>query len=82
MPATIARQNAENIRDKLPVMMLVGKQDFLYEHNQKMHRLLEELKIAHDYVEVDGLKHDLRGLAKAMDTRTLEFAAKRFVLPK
>ncbi len=62
--------------------MLVGKQDFLYEHNQKMHRLLEELKIEHEFVEVDNLKHDLRGLAKAMDTRTLEFAAKHFVLPK
>jgi endo-1,4-beta-xylanase len=82
MPATIARRNAEAIRGKLPIFMVIGKQDFLYEHNLKMHRLLEELKIEHEYVEVDGLKHDLRGLAKAMDTRTLEFAASRFVLPK
>jgi len=82
MPATIARRNADAIRGKLPVFMVIGKQDFLYEHNLKMHRLLEELKIEHEYVEVDDLKHDLRGLAKAMDTRTLEFAAKRFVFPK
>jgi S-formylglutathione hydrolase FrmB len=82
MPATIARRNADAIRGKLPVFMVIGKQDFLYEHNLKMHRLLEELKIEHEYVEVDGLKHDLRGLARAMDTRTLEFAARRFVLPK
>jgi len=82
MPATIVRKNADAIRGRLPVFMLVGKQDFLYEHNRKMHRLLEELKIEHEFVEVDGLKHDLRGLAKAMDTRTLEFAAKHFVLPK
>lgn len=82
MPATIVRKNADEIRAKLPVMMLVGKQDFLYEHNQKMHRLLEELRIGHDYVEIDGLKHDLPGLSKAVDTRTLEFAAKYFVLPK
>jgi endo-1,4-beta-xylanase len=82
MPATLVRKNADAIRGRLPIFMLVGKQDFLYEHNQKMHQLLEELKIEHEFVEVDGLKHDLGGLAKAMGTRTLEFAAGHFVLPK
>ncbi|MBI3856566.1 MAG: hypothetical protein HY293_12835 [Planctomycetes bacterium] len=81
-PAAIVRKNVERIRGKLPVTMLIGKQDFLYEHNLKMHRLLEELKIEHEYIEVEGLKHDLRGLAREKGAGTLEFAAKHFAPAK
>lgn len=82
MSATIVRRNADAVRGKLPILVLVGTLDFLYERHQKRRRPPEEWKIDPEDGEVDGLKHDLRGLAKAMDTRTLEFAATRFVLPR
>jgi endo-1,4-beta-xylanase len=82
MPANVLRKNVDQIRDSLPILLLVGKQDFLYEHNRRMDALLGELRVPHDFVEVDDLKHDLRGLAKAMGARTLQFAAQHFTLPK
>ena len=58
--------------------MLVGTKDFLLEHNRRIHTLLGELGIAHEYEEVEGLAHDLRGLARERGSKTLEFAAARW----
>jgi len=82
MPATIARENAEKIRGKLPIRMLVGTKDFLLEHNRKIHALLVELGVPHGYEEIEGIEHNLPKLARDEGTRTLEFAARYFVLEK
>lgn len=78
MPATIARENADKIRGRLPIRMIVGTKDFLLEHNRRIHALLGDLRIPHEYEEVDGIAHNLPGLAKQQETRTLEFAARYF----
>ncbi len=82
MPATIARQNVEKLKGKLPIRMIVGTKDFLLEHNRKIHALLDELGVPHEYEEIDGIEHNLPKLAKQQETKTLEFAAKHFVLEK
>ena len=76
MPATIALENVAKIKGKLPIKMLVGTKDFLLEHNRRIHKLLDELAVPHEYEEVEGLAHDLRGLARERGEKTLEFAAK------
>jgi endo-1,4-beta-xylanase len=78
MPATLARQNVDRIRGKLPVKMVVGTKDFLLEHNRKIHALLGELGVDHEYAEIDGINHNLPALAKEKGWETLEFAAKGF----
>jgi len=78
MPATIVRQNVEKIKGKLPIKMLVGTKDFLLEHNRRIHALLGDLGIAHEYEEIEGLAHDLRGLARERGAKTLEFAAAKW----
>jgi endo-1,4-beta-xylanase len=78
MPATIVRKNLDRIRGKLPVKMVVGTKDFLLEHNRRIHALLGELGVDHEYAEVDGINHNLPGLANEKGVETLEFAAKAF----
>lgn len=78
MPATIVRQNVEKIKGKLPIKMLVGTKDFLLEHNRRVHALLTELGIDHEYEEIDGIEHNLPKLARNQGSRTLEFAAAHF----
>jgi endo-1,4-beta-xylanase len=77
-PANLIRTRADAVRGKLPIMILIGKKDFLLPFNQEMHAVLEELKVPHEYVELDEIAHNLPALAKAKGLETLAFAAKRF----
>ena len=78
-PMALARAKAASI--KLPIKIFVGTKDFLLEHNRRLHAVLEELKIPHDYEEIPDIAHNLPALAKYQGTRTLEFAAGAFGEP-
>jgi S-formylglutathione hydrolase FrmB len=75
-PMALARAKAATI--KLPIKLLVGTKDFLLEHNRRMHAVLEDQKIPHEYEEIPDIAHNLPALARHQGTRTLEFAAKAF----
>lgn len=75
-PMALAKARTDTI--KLPIQIFVGTKDFLLEHNRRMHAVLEELKIPHEYEEIPEIAHNLPALAKFQGTRTLEFAAKAF----
>lgn len=57
-PRTIVRRNAARIREAgQRVRLFVGDQDRLLEANRTFSTLLDELGIAHEYVEVPGAGH-------------------------
>lgn len=80
-PATIARANAEAIRDRIGIKMLVGLDDYLLENNRALHATLTELTIPHEYSEIPGVKHDLPRLSAWLGSAGLEFAVKYFDKP-
>jgi hypothetical protein len=77
-PATIVRANAEAIRHRMGIKMLVGLDDYLLENNRALHGTLSELNIPHEYSELPGIKHDLPRLSAWLGSAGLEFAVKYF----
>ena len=78
---TIARNNADKIRGRVAISMFVGNKDGGLANNRHMHEVLEEMKIPHDYREIDGIAHDLKGLAEQVQSGNFAFAARSFKLP-
>lgn len=56
-PATLARANADRIRGRTAIRIFCGDQDGLLERNARLHHLLDQLRIAHDYTVVPGAGH-------------------------
>ena len=56
-PWHITRQNADAIRGRTAVRVVVGDQDRLLGANERYHQLLDELGIAHTYTVVPGAGH-------------------------
>jgi S-formylglutathione hydrolase FrmB len=77
-PASIARTNSNQIRDRLGIKMLVGLDDYLLENNRALHATLTELNLPHEYWEIPGIKHDLPRLAAWLGIDGLQFAARHF----
>ncbi|OQB16066.1 MAG: Endo-1,4-beta-xylanase Z precursor [Firmicutes bacterium ADurb.Bin193] len=53
----IVRQNAEKVRDRLSIGIACGGGDITLGNNNKMHALLNELKLAHKFEILDDLTH-------------------------
>lgn len=77
-PATIAQQNADALRGKLGIKMLVGEFDFHLTNNRAMHQALVDAKLDHEFSEVPDTKHDLKRLSQWIGSDGLEFAVKHF----
>jgi acetyl esterase/lipase len=77
-PASIARTNAQAVRDRVAIKMLVGLDDYLLENNRSMHATLTEFNLPHEYWEIPGIKHDLPRLSAWLGAEGLEFAARHF----
>ncbi len=77
-PHTVLRQQADRIRGKVAIRQVVGTKDFLLEHNRKMHALLNELNLAHEYEEVEGVGHDRQRLWSVVGVQGAAFNAARF----
>jgi S-formylglutathione hydrolase FrmB len=77
-PATIARSNADAVRNKVGIKMLVGLDDSLLENNRALHASLTELNLVHEYWEIPGIRHDLLRLSTWLGDTGLQFAARHF----
>jgi S-formylglutathione hydrolase FrmB len=77
-PATIARANAQAVRGRVTIKLLVGLDDYLLENNRSMHATLTELNLAHEYWEIPGIKHDLPRLSAWIGSDGLQFAVRHF----
>jgi S-formylglutathione hydrolase FrmB len=77
-PASIAKANADSVRNRLAIKLLVGLDDYLLENNRAMHATLTELNLVHEYWEIPGIKHDLPRLSAWLGSDGLQFAARHF----
>ncbi len=72
------RENAERIRDTLPIRMVIGTRDQTMVYNEKFRELLQELEIPHEYEIVEGMGHNIAGYYDAVGVQGLRFLAKHF----
>jgi len=80
-PFTLAEKNADAIRGRTFVRIVVGDKDTgrgTLQANRKFHQLLEQLKFQHGYVEVPGVRHSYRALYDTLGDAAFEFFAKAF----
>jgi endo-1,4-beta-xylanase len=77
---TMARRNAGKIRGRVAISMYVGNKDPGLANNRRMHAVLEEMKIPHDYREFDGIAHNLKLLSEQVQYENFAFAARSFKL--
>ena len=80
-PETLARRNADQIRGRVAISMYVGNQDPGLANNRRMHAVLQEMRIPHEYQEFDGIAHNLRLLSDQVKQENFAFAARSFKLP-
>jgi len=85
------KQNLERIRAKVALRIVIGEEDHLdkrlskdpekhhfIENNRKLHALLEEFKVPHEYVELPKLGHDGMKLFQKAGLEGFQFNAHHF----
>jgi esterase/lipase superfamily enzyme len=77
-PATIAQANAQQVRNRVGIKMLMGLDDPLLEDNRSVHDRLTEQNLAHEYWEIPGIWHDLLRLRAWLGSDGLQFAVRHF----
>ena len=73
-----ARKNADKIRETLPISLALGTKDQHLTRNKNMHKLLDELKIKHEYEELEGVGHDTHKVYELVGLKGFEFHAANF----
>lgn len=71
-------RNADAIRGRTFIRIIVGDQDGLFELNRKYHQLLDTLKIDHEYIVMPGIGHREDLLYKRLGPAGLAFYLKAF----
>jgi len=56
-PLTLAKRNADSIRGRMHIRVMVGEQDHLVKENKEFHELLDSLNIKHKFQIVEGIGH-------------------------
>ena len=77
-PWTIVRQNADRIKGRSRIRLIIGTRDGLYGWNQDFRALLEGLEIPHEYIFVPGVAHNYRELEERTARQTAAFYRKAF----
>lgn len=75
-PAYWIRTNAERIRGHVAVMLAVGAGDELLASNRRLHALLREVGVAHEYEEVAGLAHHAVQTGARVGLKAFQFQAR------
>ncbi len=77
-PFELARLQAKKIKGRLPIKMYVGTADVSLDQSRQFHSYLGALKVAHEYIEIEGIKHSLTDLVARTKSDNFEFAARHF----
>ncbi|MFB3828293.1 MAG: alpha/beta hydrolase [Bryobacteraceae bacterium] len=80
-PFQLARRNAQRIRGRMLVRIVVGDADTgrgTLEANQNFHALLDGLKIEHEFTLVKGVKHSYQRLYEELGDGAFDFFRKAF----
>lgn len=72
-PRVLAAENAETLRQRSQIRMVIGDQDNTFSNNRAFHEHLVRLRIPHDWIIVEGVGHDPIGILKALGDRHWEF---------
>ena len=82
-PAAMLVSNADNIRGRLAIKIVIGSEDGLLEWSEKLHASMVRLKISHEFEIVGGVGHDFgpKGIYEHQ-LRALRYAADHFALPQ
>ena len=72
-PLIQARTHAERLRETLRLQMFVGTSDRLLGGNREFRSYLEDLGVPHEYVEVEGVGHNLARYLEAVGPGLFEF---------
>jgi enterochelin esterase-like enzyme len=75
---TTLRENAERIRDRVRLLLIVGDQDLTYAGHAPFVAQLKELKIPHEYEVLPGVAHDLGKYQRDTGARLVEFLGRGF----
>ena len=75
-PLTLARKNADKLRDKTRIRIGCGSLDNLLPRNKELHDLLTELGIQHDYEIVPDVAHESQRYYQKLGTKVFEFHRK------
>ena len=77
-PWELSKKNLEKIRDRQPLRLAVGTKDSLLEPNRRMKAFLEDLKLAPEYEEIEGVGHEPPKVFAAQGLKALQFHARHF----
>ena len=72
-PWKLVVRNADAIRGRTRIRMIVGNEDPLLELNRKFDQLLNELNIEHEYIVVPGVGHNAAALYQHLGERAILF---------
>jgi endo-1,4-beta-xylanase len=84
-PAAMVVTNADNIRGRLAIKIVIGSEDGLLKWTELLHTSMVKLKISHEVEIVGGVGHDFGDQATgiyAHQLHGLRYAADHFVLPQ
>jgi endo-1,4-beta-xylanase len=71
----LAQKNAEKIRGRVKLLLIVGDKDQTYPGHVPVLKTLEELKIPYTYHELAGVGHDLGAYYEKTGTKIARFVA-------
>jgi enterochelin esterase-like enzyme len=71
-----AKKNEEKLKKEIAISIVLGDKDTHLERNRRMHKLLEDLKVPHEYRELAGFDHNTGKVYKEAGVSGFEFHAK------
>jgi endo-1,4-beta-xylanase len=83
-PAAMLVTNADNIRGKLAIKIVIGSEDGLLKWTEQLHTSMVKLQISHELEIVGGVGHDFGAPPAGIyehQLRGLRYAADHFILP-
>ncbi len=80
-PLTLARQNADKLRNRTRIRIGCGSLDDLLPKNKALHDLLTELRIKHDYEIVPDVAHNSLLYYQKLGTKHFEFHRQSLAAP-
>jgi endo-1,4-beta-xylanase len=75
-PLTLARKNADKLRDKTHIRIGCGSRDGLLPRNEALHEVLTQLNIKHDYEIVPDVAHAAQLYYEKLGTKMFAFHRK------
>ena len=77
-PTNLVELNAEKIKGKTAIRLLIGDQDFLYNLIIGFHQQMQRLEIDHQFIIAKGAGHDYREVIQKLETDPFVFWKEAF----